>query len=299
VPGRSTMTDELPGAIAAGPLVLLTYRIQLLNAAGRSAGESAEAGFAAGGEAPATIEDLRVSSRETGAVLEWKRAGDSSASADSDMVELDRLDLTAPVETAKSKPSSNAPAGRQKSGSPGAGHSKVAAPEEQANEVRLRVKETVNAGASAGTLDQSVRMGETYRYTAERVHSVTLEAHPLEIHGAPSNAVELARVDVFPPAAPGGLAAIPSDGATAYIDLSWEPGGELDLAGYLILRQPLDPQGKSIGAVQKLNAAPVVAPAFRDQSAVAGQLYAYRVIAVDRSGNQSAPSEPVSVTLAP
>jgi len=310
-PGRSAMTDSLPGTIASGPPVLLTYRIQLLNAAGRSAGESAEAGFAAGGDAPAALEALRVSSREAGAVLEWKRlavpdAPDSTTGTD--LVELDRLDLTAPASVAKTKSGSGgakATGGKTKTGSTGA-QSHADLSQDQPNEVRLRVPAGVGTSGASGTLDQSIQMGETYRYTAELVRTVTVGTHVLEMRSAPSNTVQIVRTDSFPPAVPAGLAAIPAErgegtGAKVQmvVDLSWEPNGEIDLAGYLVSRQLLDGQRRPVGEVQRLNETPLAAPAFRDLSAVAGQGYQYRVTAVDRSGNQSAPSEPVSVTVTP
>jgi len=297
--GRSEFTDDLPAPVATGPVVLLTYRVQLFNAAGRSAGLSSEAGFAAGGVAPQAIADLRVENREAGALLEW--TGSVVPQGASDAVELDRIDLT--VAPASKGKSTVAPA-KHKSGFGGSGasHGNAASNEADAqpeNEVRLRVK--VGDGAQAGTVDQSVEMGESYQYTAERVRSVTLGVHTLEIHSAVSNVVRLARVDTFPPAVPTGLAAIAGVGGAgkAYVDLSWEPNGEVDLAGYVVLRMTVDAQGKAVGESRKLNETPLSAPAFRDETAVAGETYAYRVIAVDRTGNRSAASELAQVQVVP
>jgi fibronectin type 3 domain-containing protein len=49
--------------------------------------------------------------------------------------------------------------------------------------------------------------------------------------------------------------------------------------------------------VTRLNITPVVGPAYRDQTALAGHRYAYRVTAVDTAGNESVPSADVQETL--
>jgi fibronectin type 3 domain-containing protein len=109
--------------------------------------------------------------------------------------------------------------------------------------------------------------------------------------------------DTFPPAVPSGLEAVPG-GATAAgrsidlsIDLSWTPDTDADLAGYFVYRQEVDPQGQVTGTVTRLNITPVVGPAYRDQTALAGHRYAYRVTAVDTAGNESAPSADVQETV--
>jgi fibronectin type 3 domain-containing protein len=105
--------------------------------------------------------------------------------------------------------------------------------------------------------------------------------------------------DIFPPHPPSGLEAVPG-GATAAdhsIDLSWSPNTEADLAGYIVYRQEIDSKGAVTGTVTRLNQTPVVGPAYRDQTAMAGRRYAYRVTAVDTAGNESAPSADVQETL--
>ena len=105
--------------------------------------------------------------------------------------------------------------------------------------------------------------------------------------------------DIFPPHAPSGLEAVPG-GATAAdrsIDLSWIPDVDADLAGYFVYRQDIDSKGVVAGTVTRLNLTPVVGPAYRDQTAMAGRRYAYRVTAVDTAGNESAPSDDVQEML--
>jgi fibronectin type 3 domain-containing protein len=105
--------------------------------------------------------------------------------------------------------------------------------------------------------------------------------------------------NTFPPHVPSGLEAVPG-GATASdrsIDLSWMPNTDADLAGYIVYRQDIDSKGVAAGTATRLNVTPVVGPAYRDQTAVAGRRYAYRVTAVDTAGNESAPSDTVQETL--
>jgi hypothetical protein len=306
-PGRSEATDDLPASLQADPVTLLTYRVQLFNAAGRSAGESTVAGFAAAGTAPPVVEDLHATNLEAGAVLEWE------PSSERGIVDLERTDLTPPTPHA-SKPHpaaapnpQPAPHKKKKKKTKGkAGH--TAAPpgqskkstSDETSEIHLRVTEpTVSntphpSSPTQGTVDVTATMGSTYRYVANRVRTVTLGIHKLEIESSPSQAVTFAHLDIFPPQRPTGLEAIPgSDPQTpAAIDLSWEPNAEVDLAGYLVFRQSLDATGKATGPAVQLTATPVVTPAFRDLTAVAGQSYAYQVLAVDQAGNRSGLSDP-------
>jgi fibronectin type 3 domain-containing protein len=105
--------------------------------------------------------------------------------------------------------------------------------------------------------------------------------------------------DTFPPHAPSGLEVVPG-GATAAdrsIDLSWTPDTDADLGGYFVYRQEVDPNGVVTGTVTRLNTTPVVGPAYRDQTALPGRRYAYRVTAVDTAENESAPSADVQEAL--
>ena len=104
--------------------------------------------------------------------------------------------------------------------------------------------------------------------------------------------------NTFAPHAPAGLEAIPG-GATPTehsIDLSWAPNTDPDLAGYNVYRQDIDSNGAAAGTATRLNQTPVAGPAYRDQTAVPGRRYAYRVTAVDTAGNESVPSADVQET---
>lgn len=80
-------------------------------------------------------------------------------------------------------------------------------------------------------------------------------------------------IDVFPPATPTSLAAVPSEGA---ISLIWEPNLELDLGGYLVLRR----EG-SDATLRQLTDAPIVDTRFRDTDVKPGMRYIYSVVAID------------------
>lgn len=318
-PGASEATDELPAALQADPVVLLTYRVQLFNAAGRSAGESPVAGFTAAGPAPPPVEGLHASNLEAGTVLEWQSAAKSESdvqpNAQSDtpgVVDLERTDLTPPAphkapehpaapapakpaaqSNTKSKKTKSKKVASKSKPAPAASKSKPVA--DQAATVHLRATESNGATAgkgsehTEGTVDQTAAMGSTYGYVATRVRSLTLGVHHIEIESALSSPVTFARLDTFPPRQPTGLEAIPGSDPLqpAAIDLSWEPNAEPDLAGYRVYREPVDANGVGIGASIELTRALIETPAFRDLTAVAGQPYAYQVVAVDQAGNQS------------
>lgn len=94
-------------------------------------------------------------------------------------------------------------------------------------------------------------------------------------------------VDTFPPLAPDGLLALPSEGK---IQLKWNAVDAPDVAGYLVLR------GEGAADLQPLTASPVADPSFDDTTPKPGVKYVYAVIAVDKAGNRSERSKPVEET---
>ncbi len=100
--------------------------------------------------------------------------------------------------------------------------------------------------------------------------------------------------DTFPPGTPQNLvvAEIPAENGAISVDVSWSINPENDLAGYRIYRsEQQDERGHSLRAELLLS------PAYRDASVEPGHRYWYVVTAVDRAGNESAPSEPVLADL--
>jgi hypothetical protein len=170
-------------------------------------------------------------------------------------------------------------------------------------ETRLRVDGEKDTG---GTVDRTARLGQTFRYSAQRVRTVDLDGQRLELRSGPSAEVVVERKDLFPPEAPIGLVAVPGFGDAAAgqgtgqqvidlaIDLSWEPDMEPRIMGYRVYRRALD--GDVAGAWQQLNAEVVPVAAYRDRTVVAGHRYGYQVTAVDAAGNESERSREVAET---
>jgi hypothetical protein len=298
-PGAAEAVDTLPASLVADPVVLLGYRVQIFNEKERSAGLSAPA-FAAGGAAPPAMEGLRISPLRDGTMLEWKQT-DSTA-----LVELDRrlvrpdgvVAQAAPAKKAQKTASKPAPKGTASAASDSAPAAKPLQLSPPAPvEITLHTpKETADAG---GTVDHTAREDETYRYTAQRIRMVSLEGHTLEVRGVASAPVTMTLRDIFPPHVPSGLEAVPGvvTASDRSIDLSWTANEDVDVVGYIVYRQDVTSAGVAAGTATRLNATPVAGPAYRDQTAVAGRRYAYRVSAVDAAGNESVRSAEVQETL--
>ena len=122
-----------------------------------------------------------------------------------------------------------------------------------------------------------------------RVRSV-VQAADATIEGEPSEEACVTPMDVFAPAAPVGLAAVPTPGQ---ISLIWDANAEKDLAGYLVLRA--DASG---GDLRPITPSPIRETSFRDATVTPGTRYVYAIVAVDRADppNTSAPSARVEET---
>jgi hypothetical protein len=299
-PGLSRAAESLPSALTLDPPVLLAYRVQIFNASQRSAGLSAPV-FAAAGAAPPPVAGLRATPIRSGAMLEWTPQPTTAP------VELDRLIDGASVPQAASSKTSSRPSTKLKTKSTSKPATSSATPstlkakqpfQPSPPPVEARLRTPRQQADPGGTIDRTAEVGVTYRYTAQRVRSLALEGHALEIRSLISPVVTILVRDTFPPQVPTGLAAVPG-GATAAegsIDLSWEPNTESDLAGYLVDRQEVSSSGVLTGTPTRLTPTPILAPAYRDQTAVPNQRYAYRVSAIDTVGNESAPSADIQET---
>jgi hypothetical protein len=294
-PGPSQAADTLPRPLTLDPAMLLAYRVQIFNANQRSAGQSPEA-FAAAGAAPPPVEDLRATSVREGAMLEWRRQPTPAS------VELVRLleGAPTPTKTAHPKPTS------KPNPAPATKNSQTPTQPKPSPPPEVKLKTPQQPSDPGGTIDHTAQFGETYRYTAQRVRTAAFPGHSLELRSAASPPVVLALKDTFPPRPPTGLAAVPNEASSAAghasidqasIDLSWEPNTDADLAGYIVYRQLVDATGALTGPAIRLNPTPLPGPAYRDETAVLGKNYAYRVTAVDTVGNESAPSADVQEKL--
>ena len=107
----------------------------------------------------------------------------------------------------------------------------------------------------------------------------------------PSDRACIVPVDLEPPTAPTGLTATVVDGM---VRLRWEPNGEEDLRGYVVLRREAGDD-----TLQTLTPAPTAETRFDDSTAVPGRMYTYVVQAVDTRiplPNVSDPTETPIVT---
>ena len=141
-------------------------------------------------------------------------------------------------------------------------------------------------------VDSGFDYGKTYAYVVRSV--VDSPVGNLESSDSPQAVVT--PKDVFPPAAPQGIVAAIQPGSAAdsvLVELSWSINVEPDLAGYRVYRS--DHEGAR-GNVLTSNLLP--SPAYRDTSVQSGHYYWYTITAVDQSGNESAPSQPVAVDVA-
>jgi hypothetical protein len=250
-------TETLPAALATGPARALNYFVELKNARNRSAGLSNAAAVLAGA-APAPVEGLRAELRKDGVVLHWAGENAENLSAS---IRLHRT-LLNPL-----------PAASQQS-------NLLSAPPEPVQQNLL-----IEAAGAGRALDASVRFGQTYTYSAQRVAHVKVGDTMLELAGELSAPLRIEVKNVFPPAVPVGLAAVASAGENGvFIDLSWQPDTESDLAGYIVYRRSED------GAWTRLTAKPSVAPAFHDSQVLPGERYRYAVSAIDQAGQESARS---------
>jgi predicted small lipoprotein YifL len=131
--------------------------------------------------------------------------------------------------------------------------------------------------------DRDFEFGTAYGYVVRAVAARTEGA----VESGDSSAVEIVPVDVFPPAAPAGLAVVAGDGL---VSLSWRPAKERDLDGYMVWRKEAGGPAFII-----LGEGLVRENMFSDRSVVKGVSYVYAVCAVDRTGNEGAKSEGVAV----
>ena len=112
------------------------------------------------------------------------------------------------------------------------------------------------------------------------------------VEGEDSAPVEVFTHDVFPPAEPTGVQAVFSGMMQQkFIDVTWVPNTENDLAGYNVYRHEQNE------AAARINGELVKTPAFRDSNVAAGHTYFYSVTAVDLRGNESARSQETSETV--
>lgn len=154
------------------------------------------------------------------------------------------------------------------------------------------IEEVPLNGPVHNVADRSFDWEQTYEYKVAAVTSVASSGSNSDVEGDDSAAIKVFAHDTFPPAQATGLQAVYSGvGQKPFIDLTWAPNNEPDLAGYNVFRHE---QG---AAPQKINAEPVRSPSFRDTNVQPGRTYFYSVAAVDLRNNEGEHSEEASETV--
>ena len=264
----ATFSELLPSDLTSGQPRNLTYFVELKNSRGRSAGPSHPATVLAG-EAPSPVTGLAAEVRKQGIVLHWS-AADPGAS-----IRLHRKLLTPPPPKSSAGPQSAPP---------------------QPIEQNLLVDAAPGAAPSQA-IDKDILFGNAYEYRAQRVLRATIDGRNLELQGALSAPIRVEAVDVFPPSVPTGLAAVATaaDAASnspAFIDLSWQPSSDSDLAGYAVYRREEQAPWQRISGSE-----PVIGPAFHDAHVLPNHTYVYAVTAIDKDGHESGRSPEASESV--
>ena len=269
---HATFTDALPPELAASSPRVLTYLVELVNRKGRSAGLSNSAQILAG-QAPPAIENLTAEMRKDGVLLRWAPSASESSSI---AIRLVRRLLSPP-------------AGKSTQGP-------LAQPAEPLEETLL-VEPTAHSDRA---LDNNIRFGETYDYRAQRVARIIIGGSTLELAGPLSPPVRIDAANIFPPSTPRGLVAVATageNGSVPAIDLSWLPGTEPELAGYIVYRREEGASGAAANWQRISPAQPVVGPGYHDSNVQPGHTYIYAVTAIDQHGHESARSNEASDTV--
>ncbi len=131
-------------------------------------------------------------------------------------------------------------------------------------------------------MDVSFEFEQRYTY---RVAAMTGDDAPY-VESELSAPIEVAPVDIFPPAAPKNLQSLT---AVGLVTLIWEAVTESDLAGYRVWRQRDDEK-----EFKSLTPNVITENTFSDDKIERGHRYSYAVTAVDLKGNESPRSEALS-----
>jgi hypothetical protein len=163
---------------------------------------------------------------------------------------------------------------------------------EQGVQTPLMVKQ-LNAGNEAvNFVDTGIEWQKHYDYWITPVTLWQGAGKKGVVEGDDSPVAAIFADDKFPPEAPVGLQAVFSGLANQpFIDLTWTPSTEPDLAGYNVYRHSGDEPAV------KINSELVKTPSFPDAQVKPGTKYFYAVSAVDLRGNESGRSAETSETV--
>ena len=131
-------------------------------------------------------------------------------------------------------------------------------------------------------VDRATEYGKEYHYIVQAIAKTGTG----EVESDLSIEATIRPRDIFPPATPTGLGAVP---ATNSIELGWERATDADLAGYRVYRALPGGDFERIAEIAET-------PSYSDRQIESGKQYRYAVSAFDKSGNESNRSDPIEVT---
>lgn len=126
--------------------------------------------------------------------------------------------------------------------------------------------------------DGTIEYGKTYDYMVQSIE----KNGETYTESERSDPIAFKPVDMFPPAVPTGLSAVPGSRS---IELVWERNTEKDFQSYRVYRDG------------KLIAGGLTGPVFSDRDVKPGTKYKYEVSALDNAGNESARSAPAEAVI--
>ena len=276
---QSTYVDSPPeNAFTSSTPQWATYAIESANSRGRSAGLSNQVKVSL---APALTapQNLRASVTGDGIIISWSGGAAIPESAQYQFrYRVDRRLKPGSPPAPGTPPTKDQPRGKSTARNSGNFLAVGELPPNQQGEYSL--------------VDKSFEWEQDYEYKVSAVTSVLDQGKAIaEIEGDDSNVLGVSAHDVFSPSIPAGVEAVFSgipDPQKRFVDLSWTPNSEPDLAGYNVYRR----QGAA--PLEKINPELVKAPAFRDAGVQPGTTYFYSVSAVDVRNNESGKSPETS-----
>jgi predicted phage tail protein len=146
----------------------------------------------------------------------------------------------------------------------------------------------LNSELISGTTyaDKNFQFGSNYRYI---VRAVSLGTGGARVESLNSNAVPVSPRDIFPPAAPERPSVAAPEPNSARLAIFFAANKETDIAGYNIYRST-DPDLPKQNWT-KLNQSLLTRTTYQDERVESGKTYYYYIVAVDKAGNVSPPSE--------
>lgn len=146
----------------------------------------------------------------------------------------------------------------------------------------------LNSDLIAGTSysDKTFQFGNNYRYL---VRAVSLGTGGAQVESLNSNDVTVSPRDTFAPAAPERPSVAAPEPSSARLAIFFAANKETDIAGYNIYRST-DPDLPKQNWT-KLNQSLLTRTTYQDDRVESGKTYYYYIVAVDKAGNASPPSE--------